>query len=59
MFGFFHDLNILMEAEETINSFIDSDITIYFTDEEGNCFIPNGKISINFYQLVVNKGEEK
>ena len=56
MWGFLHNVHVLKQAEETVNSFIESpDTTVWFEDEEGNCFVPKGTITINHYEVTTER----
>lgn len=48
----FHNCSLIKQSENIINDFIeDENCTVWIEDEEGNCFIPKGKVSVNYYQI--------
>ena len=46
-----HNDSLIHNCENSLNSFIDEEAQIWFEDEEGNCFVPKGKIKIGYYQI--------
>ena len=48
----FHNSSLIKQGEDIINEFIkDKSCTVWIEDEEGNCFIPKGKVRVNYYQI--------
>ena len=59
MFEMFHNYKIIQRAEDAINEFInDENCKVWITDEKGNCFIPEGKISVNYCEILEVEKEE-
>ena len=57
-FGMFHNLQVIQGAEETINSFIDDkNFRVWIEDEEGNQFVPKGRIHVNYLEFHVDVEE--
>jgi hypothetical protein len=56
MWGFLHNVHVLKQAEQTVNSFIEApDITVWIEDEEGNSFVPKGNITICHYEIATER----
>ena len=47
----FHNGALIKQSENIINEFIKEDCTVWIEDEEGNCFIPKGKVHVNYYHI--------
>ena len=53
----FHNGALIKRSEDIINEFIEEDCTVWIEDEDGNCFIPKGKVHVGYYQITEIKGE--
>ena len=57
-FGMFHNLSIIQDAERTINNFIDDkNFRVWIEDEDGNQFVPKGRICVNYVEFHVDVEE--
>ena len=52
----FHNLHAIKKAEDIINSFItNSNTTVWIQDSKGNCIVPEGEITINYYAMLTER----
>ena len=52
-----HNEGIIKTAEDILNNLGSKDCKIWLTDEAGNVFVPQGKVSIGYYQFMKEEEE--
>lgn len=46
-----HNECLINDCEKILNSFINENAQIWFTDSEVHCFVPKGNVKIGYYQI--------